>query len=110
MTEEEIIARFYEDIKTHKEEDWFHRLFELPSESTYGEFFDVLPEPFREYAMKECIKSLDNPIKLETVFDHGFIWNQCKHGDRWGRLHNMVTKRLSGSEVDQQIIEKLIEI
>jgi len=92
MTEQEIIARFYEDIKTTHNVDWYRKLLELPKRSTYGEFFAVLPEPLGSYAVNETRQKFDKPTTLSCVFDGGFLWSETKHGNVWRRLHAFVNR------------------
>jgi len=112
MTEEELVKRFYEDIKqTSESGTWFTKLFEFPdNRATYREFFDVLPEPLREYAYSDTTKKmvLGSSVNLTTIFNTGFFWSACDRGKVWRRLNGKVCDKFRGFDVGEVTVEGLL--
>ena len=114
MTDQELIEAFYADIKQTQENDnWFDKLFEFREHrATYGEFFEVLPEPIRSYARAEIQtgRDLEDTVYLRNLFDYAFTWAESEHGKIWSRLWQDVDCLLDGREVTVPTIEKLLKL
>ena len=101
MTDEELVKLWYDDIKQSTDSSWFENLFKFPKhEACFFQFFDVLPEPLKGYARKECEISLTHMVKLGDLFDHGFTWSEAEHGKAWSRLYRAIDGKLHGKKIE----------
>jgi hypothetical protein len=114
MTDQELIEAFYADIKQpHDNNNWVDRLFKFPDHrATYGEFFDVLPEPLRSYARAEIQtgRELEDTVTLRNLFDYAFTWAESEHGKIWCGLWHDVDRLLDDKEVTVPTIEELLKL
>jgi len=110
MTDQELLKRFYDDIKQSSDPSWFDNLFKFPKhQATYRQFFEVLPEPLRGYALEECESELTITNNLADVFDQGFTWSEATHGKAWNRLYRAIDGRLHGRDTNMPTVDYLLE-